>query len=159
MDEIVWAVSPRHESLESLAGYLERFAQDLFSVAGIRCRLDLPLQLPAWQMTAEMRHNLFLAFKEALHNVAKHSRASEAHIHLDVKGTYLELVVEDNGCGFVMGTPKTSPSDSSRRFSSGNGLENMAKRLEEIKGRCDIQTAPGQGTRVVFTVPLRTVEP
>ena len=57
MDEIVWAVNPKHDMLESLANYLEKFAQDFLASAGIRCRLDLPGQFPAWPLTAEVRHN------------------------------------------------------------------------------------------------------
>ena len=63
MDEIVWAVNPRHDSLEGLTSYLEKFAQDLLAAAGIRCRLDIPMEFPSWRPTADVRHNLFLAFK------------------------------------------------------------------------------------------------
>jgi signal transduction histidine kinase/ligand-binding sensor domain-containing protein len=154
MDEIVWAVNPRHDTLESLASYLEKFAQDLLATAGIRCRLDMPLQFPEWRLTAEVRHNLFLAFKEALHNVVKHSGA-EVHIRLTPKTASFELAVEDNGRGFALGTGD-KPSDKPGRFAAGNGLENMTRRLAEIHGHCDIQTAPGSGTKVVFTVPLKT---
>ena len=154
MDEIVWAVNPRHDTLEGLASYLEKFAQDLLATAGIRCRLDLPLQFPEWRLTAELRHNLFLAFKEALHNAVKHSAASEVHIRLVPKTAAFELAVEDNGRGFAPGTVGR-PSVDPGRLASGNGLENMTRRLAEIHGHCDIQSAPGQGTRVIFTIPLK----
>ena len=78
MDEIVWAVNPQHDTLDSLASYLGNFAQEYLGSLGIRCRLDVPLQLPHWPITAEMRHNVFLAFKEALHNVVKHSGATRS---------------------------------------------------------------------------------
>ena len=68
MDEIVWAVNPQHDTLDSLASYLGNFAQEYLVSINIRCRLDVPLHLPHWPITAEMRHNIFLAFKEALHN-------------------------------------------------------------------------------------------
>jgi signal transduction histidine kinase/ligand-binding sensor domain-containing protein len=155
MDEIVWAVNPRHDTMESLASYLEKFAQDLLATAGIRCRLDIPPQFPEWRMTSEVRHNLFLAFKEALHNVVKHSAASEVHIRLTPGTKSFELAVEDNGRGFVPGM-KGKVSDDPSRIASGNGLENMTRRLAEIHGLCNIQSAPGQGTKVVFTVPLKT---
>jgi signal transduction histidine kinase/ligand-binding sensor domain-containing protein len=158
MDEIVWAVNPRHDTLEGLASYLEKFAQDLLAAAGIRCRLDMPMELPAWRLTADVRHNLFLAFKETLHNVVKHSAASETYIRLIAKTTSFELVVEDNGRGFVPGGRAPSRPDDSSRLASGNGLENMRRRLAEIHGRCDLQSAPGQGTRVIFTVPLKIFE-
>ena len=156
MDEIVWAVNPRHDTLESLASYLEKFAQDLLATAGIRCRLNLPLQFPECRLTSEVRHNLFLAFKEALHNVVKHSAATEVHIRLSPQTASFELAVEDNGRGFVPGIQGPT-ADAPGRFASGNGLESMTRRLAEIHGRCDIQAAPGSGTRVVFTVPLKVV--
>ena len=100
MDEIVWAVDPQHDTLDSLTSYLGKLAQELMSAAGIRCRLDFPVHLPSWPLTAEVRHNLFLAFKEAIHNVAKHSAASEVQISLVIEPAAFTLIVEDNGCGF-----------------------------------------------------------
>ena len=155
MDEIVWAVNPRHDSLEGLTSYLEKFAQDLLAAAGIRCRLDIPLELPSWRLTADVRHNLFLAFKEALHNVVKHSGASETSIRLTTGSKSFELVVEDNGRGFKSDISREHLPNDSARLSAGNGLENMARRLAEIHGLCQIQSAPGQGTKVIFTVPLK----
>src|SRR5712664_3821276 len=84
MDEIVWAVNPKHDSLDSLVTYLGRFAQNFLSTAGIRCRLDEPPHLPAWTFTVEVRHNVFLAFKEALHNVVKHAGASEVQVSFEL---------------------------------------------------------------------------
>ena len=83
MDEIVWAVNPQHDTLDSLASYLGKFAQDFLR----RRRRQLPArscpsQLPAWPLTAEVRHNLFLAFKEALHNVVHHAAATEVRVSL-----------------------------------------------------------------------------
>ena len=63
MDEIVWAVNPRHDTLDSLAGYLSRFAYDFLSAANIRCRLKMPVQLPTRSLTAEVRHNFLRALK------------------------------------------------------------------------------------------------
>ncbi|MCX6895444.1 MAG: triple tyrosine motif-containing protein, partial [Verrucomicrobia bacterium] len=77
MDEIVWAVDPQNDTLEGLLNYLCKFAQEYLAVAGIRCRLDLPAQMPVWAVRAEVRHNLFLAFKETLNNILKHAGATE----------------------------------------------------------------------------------
>jgi signal transduction histidine kinase/ligand-binding sensor domain-containing protein len=145
MDEIVWAVNPQHDTPEGLVNYLEQFALEFLGAAGIRCRLDLPMQLPAWPLTAETRHNLFLALKEALHNAVKHAGATEVRIALTLEARTLTLSVEDNGCGFDPGTPN----------STGNGLENMRRRLEHIGGSCEIGRARGQGVKVVFIVPMR----
>jgi signal transduction histidine kinase/ligand-binding sensor domain-containing protein len=155
MDEIVWAVSPRHDTLESLATYLEKFAQDWLATAGIRCRLDLPLQFPEWHLTSEVRHNVFLAFKESLHNAVKHSGATEVLIRLAVKEKSFELSVADNGRGFIAGEKTKDAAAAQGRAASGNGLENMRRRLAAIGGSCEIQSAPGAGTQVVFSVQLK----
>ena len=147
MDEIVWAVNPRHHTIEGLA-VLEKFALDFLGAAGIRCRLDFPERSPSWPLTSEVRHNLFLAFKEALHNVVKHARAREALVELrmDADAGNLELAVGDEGRGFQTGQFNPSPD----RIDSGNGLENMRRRLKHVRGTCGIHSAPGKGTRVTF---------
>ena len=85
MGEIVWAVNPQHDTLDSLATYLQKFAQSFLQTANLRCRLDLPMELPSWTVNAEVRHNLYLAFKEALNNVVKHAAASEVRISLHLE--------------------------------------------------------------------------
>jgi signal transduction histidine kinase len=156
MDEIVWAVNPEHDSLDSLAIYLGKFAQDYLRASQIRCRLSIPEELPPWPVTAEVRHNLFLAFKEALHNVVKHSRATEVRVSLTLQTRAFVLTVQDNGRGF---SPELVPSRISAdpdRIESGHGLINMKMRLQEIYGRCEIQSVLQVGTTVTFDVPVKT---
>lgn len=154
MDEIVWAVNPRHDTLDSLAGYLSRFAYDFLSGADVRCRLDVPVQFPSAPLTAEVRHNLFLAFKEALHNVVSHATASEVQVALKLDGENLVLVVMDNGHGFAVSDSPSAIQTKRDRIMPGNGLANMKRRLAEIHGVCEIQSGSEQGTTVKFTVPL-----
>jgi signal transduction histidine kinase/ligand-binding sensor domain-containing protein len=153
MDEIVWAVNPEHDTLDSLVNYLGKFAQDYLGSLGIRSRLDLPVQLPQWQITAEVRHHLFLALKEALHNVVKHAAASEVSISLVTTHNSFTLTARDNGRGFVPGAWPQEPSPETGR-SSRNGLTNMRRRLEKIDGHCEIRSAPGAGTEVKFVVEV-----
>jgi len=150
MDEIVWAVNPKHDTLDSLVTYLGGFAQQFLSAAGIRCRLDVPVSLPAHALTSEVRHNVFLAVKEALHNVLKHAQATEVRISLEVQPQTFVLTIADNGRGFDTGQVKSNgePAARAARATGGNGLPNMRKRLEEIGGRCLWDTVPGEGTRV-----------
>ncbi|MCX6895300.1 MAG: sensor histidine kinase, partial [Verrucomicrobia bacterium] len=149
MDEIVWAVAPENDSLDSLANYLSGYAQELLSSAGIRCRLDLPVELPAWNLSAEWRHNVFLAFKEALNNILKHANATEVQIKLAVESSRFELSLTDNGKGFET----SPPGNQSPAARVGHGLTNMPKRLEKLGGKCAIESAAGKGTTVRLTVP------
>ncbi len=158
MDEIVWAVNPEHDTLDSLANYLGKFARNFLGSLAIRCRLDLPVQLPPWPVTAEVRHNLFLAFKEALHNVVKHAAASEVSISLTTDDRAFTLAIRDHGRGFVPGGLPGEPPGQPGHSATGNGLMNLRWRLAKIGGRCEIQSAPGQGTEVKFIVPVSSEE-
>lgn len=151
LDEIVWAVNPRHDSLDSLATYIVKFAQDFLGATNIRCRLEMPLQLPVWTLTAEVRHNLFLAYKEAINNVVKHADAQEVRVSLAISAEGFALCVADDGKGFDLG--KVSTGSQPDRL-GGNGLENMRRRLEEIGGVFEIDSRPGAGTRVAFKVKI-----
>lgn len=153
LDEIVWAIDPRHDTFDSLVGYMSRFAQELLGAANLRCRLDVPVDVPAWPLTAEIRHNLFLAFKEALTNVIKHAAAAEVRIALETRGPAFILFIRDDGSGFDREQP---PSSKERgRIATGNGLRNIERRLALIGGRCEISSAAGKGTTVSFVIPVQ----
>lgn len=144
LDEIVWTVNPKNDTLDKLADYLVHYAEEFFESTPVRCRLDVPADLPNHPLTAEVRHNLFLAFKEALNNVLRHAAAAEVWVQLAVHNDRLELTVKDNGRGF-----ETKPGDP-----RGNGLQNMRQRLDDIHGGFELTSAPGQGTVLKLSIPL-----
>jgi signal transduction histidine kinase/streptogramin lyase len=153
MDEIVWAVDPQRDTLVSLIDYISAYSEDFLRSAGIRCRMDFPASVPAMQIDAEMRYNLFLALKEALNNIVKHAQATEVWLRLHLTPGAFTLSIEDNGHGFEANNGgKTVVSID--RLNSGLGLPNLRKRLEAIGGRCVMQSSPGKGTRVEMTVLL-----
>jgi ligand-binding sensor domain-containing protein/signal transduction histidine kinase len=145
MDEIVWTINPQNDTLENLASYLFQHAQDFFQHTGVRCRLDLPADLPELPLSTQQRHNLFMAVKEALNNVLKHAHAREVRLGLAVAGDRLTITVADDGCGF-------SPDQVD---GSGNGLNNMRQRLERIGGRLTLDSRPGAGTRITLEAVAR----
>ncbi len=152
MDEIVWAINPRHDSIESVAAYFAEFVEEFLSPTDLHFRINFPLSLPAWPINAEVRHNLFLAFKEALNNVVKHSQASEVVVTLAIHAGGFALIVEDNGRGFE--TAVSGNGSDPAWATGGNGLNNIRQRLEDLGGRCVINSVPGQGTRVTFEIDL-----
>ena len=83
MREVVWAMNPQHDNLESLAGFLGQYTEQYLAAAGLRCRLELPVQAPAQAVSSHLRHQLYLVLKEALHNVVRHARASEVRLRLE----------------------------------------------------------------------------
>ncbi len=156
MDEIVWAVNPRHDTLESLTNYISSYAHDFLSTAHIRCRLALPLELPDISVRSEIRHNLFLAIKEALNNVVKHSKANEARLTLEFVPGGLRFVITDNGPGF---DPHRLNANGKNPRVTGDGLPNLVSRLKQIGGHSKLSSTPGEGTTVEFFVPLADSSP
>jgi signal transduction histidine kinase len=154
LDEIVWAVSPRHDTLESLLSYLTDLAEEFLGSAGIRARIHVPIQLPPWTLASGLRHNVFLATKEALNNVVKHAQATEVRLQLVIRADAFELTIEDDGCGFS--PPPTPPSSAER--SARHGLEGVKWRIESLGGKFLLDSAPGRGTRLTFTVPVNVGE-
>jgi signal transduction histidine kinase len=144
LEEIVWAVRPGSDSLQSLVDYIAHFANELSEDGRLPCRLDLPADLPSLALPPEMRHNIFLIVKEALTNALKHSVAREAQVQAKVVDGTLELVVRDNGRGF-------DPLDKTGK---GNGLGNMRRRAESMGGALAVESKPGQGTAIRLTVRI-----
>jgi ligand-binding sensor domain-containing protein/signal transduction histidine kinase len=146
LDEIVWAVNPANDTLEGLANYACKYAQEYLALAGLRYRAEVPTHLPRTDIPPEVRHNVFLAFKESVNNVVKHAHASEAWIRLRLSPGKFILEIEDNGRGLGGLDPKAAQMR--------NGLRNMRKRMEDIHGEFSISPGANGGTIVGLTVPL-----
>jgi signal transduction histidine kinase len=106
--------------------------------------LTVPPNLPRCSVPADVRHQLFLAFKEALNNAVKHAAASEIEIELATEPGQFQVLIADNGVGFDPACPRPG----------GSGLKNMRLRLEAIGGRLELSSQPRHGTRVRMTIPL-----
>jgi len=102
--------------------------------------------LPPHPISSQMRHHLFLATHEALTNILKHSGATRASISIISATDSFELKICDDGKGFKTVTGSPAPS--------GEGLNNIRRRLEAMGGECSIESAAGQGTTIRFIVPL-----
>ncbi len=145
LDEIVWTVNPSNDTLDGLVNYVCKYAQEYLALASLRYRLEVPPVLPNTPISPELRHNVFLAAKEAVNNVVKHSSATSAWLRLRLEPERFTLEIEDNGCGL--------PADAANK--GRNGLRNMRKRLEDIGGKFNLTPGAEGGTRVCLTAPLR----
>lgn len=150
MDELVWVVNPQKDHVENLVSYLAAFCEELLGMTVIRYRFDFPDETPNVPLSGHLRHRLFLAFKEALHNVVKHAQATEVRVRLRLTPRELVLTVEDDGRGFEMSNPRSALQKSV----GGNGIPNMQARLAEVGGTCRIESQPGAGTKVEMRVKL-----
>ena len=144
MDEVVWAVNSRRDTLRDFVSYVCKYAQLFLASTPVRCRLDVEPNMPAVAFDLPVRRNLFLAVKEALNNAAKHSEANELFLRILRRDRGLTVVVEDNGKGF----------DPAQIDWQRNGMTNMVQRMTEIGGECRVASAPAAGCCVEFIVPL-----
>ncbi len=142
--ETVWAVNPENDNLEALANYLCQMGNQLCSPAELRCRLEVP-ELPAnVTLSSQVRHNLIMAVKEAIHNVIKHARATEVRIRIAFEASVLSIRIQDDGCGY---DPAAHPP--------GHGLGNLRHRMENIAGSFTIEGRRGAGTDVCLRLPVK----
>jgi signal transduction histidine kinase len=156
LDEIVWAVNPHNDTLENLAAYLGHYATEYLQNTTVECELHIPQNLPHHPVSAEARHNLFLAFEESLNNALKHGHASRIRVDMRAEPAQFEITIEDNGCGFEVEKLTSARRDPAAATAKriGNGLQNLQQRLADVGGTCRVRSQPGQGTTVRLTVPL-----
>jgi ligand-binding sensor domain-containing protein/signal transduction histidine kinase len=148
LDEIVWTVNPSNDTLDGLINYVCKYAQEYLALAGLKYRLEVPPQLPHTSISPELRHNVFLAAKEAVNNLVKHAKASAAWVRLRLEPNRFVLEIEDNGRGLAPGA-----EDKGR-----NGLRNMRKRMEDVGGQFESGRGAEGGTKICLVAPLSTIK-
>ena len=142
MHDIVWLISPGMRTAGDLASRLRETAGLLLS--GLDWKLEVEGLGQGRQLSIEAQRDIFLVFKEVLHNIRQHAGAAKVDILLSQSARDLCLRVADDGCGFEAG--------GGRR---GRGLANIESRAKGCGGRLRVETAPGSGTTVTLTHPLK----
>jgi ligand-binding sensor domain-containing protein/signal transduction histidine kinase len=143
ISDIVWAIQPHKDRLSDLKQRMRRFAVDLLSARSVEAHWFLGDPGHDFELSPEVRQQLYLIFKESINNIAQHSGATEARINLHVVDRQLALEVSDNGCGME----RTNGQD-------GNGLKSMKLRAARLGGSLEVRSGAGQGTTVVFRTRL-----
>jgi signal transduction histidine kinase len=146
VDEIVWALNPSNDSIPRFAAYVGDFAQEFLHSADIGCHLSIPADLPDLPLPPKVRHELFLAIKEALHNILSHATASSARLEISMRGDHLRVLIADDGRGFDLASPAPG------RPGGGHGLANLRQRMLDVGGSLEIRSAPGAGTTIMLEV-------
>jgi signal transduction histidine kinase len=144
LDEIVWAINPRNDTIASLASYFGSYAQHFLDIASVTCGLDIAQDLPEHPLDPKFRQELFFAFKEALTNVVRHAHATQVWLRISVRDNLLIVEVSDNGRGF----------DPHKHHAGDDGIANMEDRLKSVGGECRITSNAHEGTTVCFRAPL-----
>ncbi len=143
LSDIVWNINPRYDDLQNLFIRMKRYAADILDGKNINGQFDFPENEPGRKLGMSQRRDLYLLFKEAVHNMAKYSKAQNAGITLKITANQLQLTIIDDGVGFDLNFDQ-----------KGNGLHNMKQRAANLKGELKINTEPGKGTRIELMMPL-----
>jgi signal transduction histidine kinase len=141
MNAIIWSMNSGNDTLDNLVSYIRSYSLEYFDGTPVECRLKVPDTIPTKELTGDKRRNVFLCLKETLNNTLKHAGASLVEIEIRT-GDDLFIRISDNGKGIDM--------DKLRQF--GNGLKNIARRMESIGGTYQIEN--NKGTVTTLILPL-----
>jgi ligand-binding sensor domain-containing protein/two-component sensor histidine kinase len=143
MDDIVWSINPMNDSMQRITARMREFATGVLEAKDIEVLFTVDEKVKDLRLDMESRRDFFLIFKEAVNNIAKYSGCRRTYIDITVNAHKLVMQIRDDGKGFDV-----------QQADSGNGLSNMKKRAESIKGTLAIESIPGIGTKVRLEAPL-----
>ncbi len=150
LDTLIWAVDPRHDTLEATVALLREHAVEAIEAGDAVAEVELPDPVPELVVPGAIRRTVLLVMREAVANALRHGGARRVTVRLGVEDGMLRLRIEDDGCGFEGGAG---------RKGGGHGLRNMAARAASVGGSVEIESAPGRGTAVTLVVPLEGAIP
>jgi signal transduction histidine kinase/ligand-binding sensor domain-containing protein len=152
MRDIVWAIDPYHDDLGNVVVRVRQFASDVLEPQNIKFDLQAPLELEKIKLDPEQRRHLFLIFKEAINNIARHADCTLVSLDITVSHNRLSAEIRDDGRGFSVVAATEAPTNGR---AGGHGLENMKSRAKELGGHLSVDSSPSRGTCLKLTIPLK----
>ncbi|MDV6236030.1 sensor histidine kinase [Leptospira ellisii] len=126
-----------------LEAAIRALSSDIFPPMDIEAELDLNLKS---NLQPKVANQVFRIVQEIFQNTIKHSQAKRIHLKIQIKGRQLFLDAKDDGIGFQ--------ERKVRARSSGFGLENIRRRVEDLNGKFKIDSSAGNGTKFTIRIPL-----
>ena len=148
INEIVWAMDPKYDTLENLLAYINNYASEFLESSVIGFHMHLSGNIPSVVINGKTRRTIFLIIKELLNNVVKHSESTHVEMEVGFEDKGITMMIHDNGKGF--------DSASIPRFK--NGINNMRRRVAEVGGKFNITSKPGEGVIIELMVPVNQSE-
>ncbi len=142
LDGVVWVINPKNDTLSSLVEYLASYAEEFLGKAQVACRVELPQDYVERVIASEIRHEVMLVVREVFNNAVRHGRPNEVLLRLIIARENLEILIQDDGCGF-------NPIQA-----RGNGLGNLKQRMSKLNGSCQIESTSGSGTSITLKLVL-----
>ncbi|AFH48591.1 NarL family signal transduction histidine kinase [Ignavibacterium album JCM 16511] len=148
MNEIIWALSPKHDDIQSLIFYLHHYTNKMIEQSNIQLHFHFPESIEEYKLSPEERRNIFLIFKEAINNLVKYSKARTVTVSFIIENKNLNFEIIDDGVGFS----ELNPLDNKiPRF----GLNNMKERANSIGAVLVIDSSYSKGTKIYFSLDLK----
>ena len=144
MDDIVWSINPKNDSLENLMLRIKRFASMLFEARDLNYTIAIDDSLKQVKLSMEYRQHIYLILREAINNLVKYSAGTTASINIKYENDLLSVMVTDNGKGFVQ-----------NKENQGNGILSMYNRAKLMKGELTITSRVNEGTAVCLKVKIK----
>lgn len=140
--DIIWSMKPGKEEFMTISTRIRNFVNDILGSTDIKYVIQTDSILDNLIKDITLRKNIILIIKEGVNNVAKYSKASQLNIKLGWVNNIISIEIIDNGIGFEINE------------TSGNGIANMRKRVEELKGHFKITSLPQKGTSIFANIPF-----
>jgi ligand-binding sensor domain-containing protein/signal transduction histidine kinase len=148
MRDIVWSINPQRDSVLEMTRKMRQHAEDILVPRGIAVNFTTGESDPEGAVSMDVRRELFLIFKEAVNNAARHSCCRNVDIAFVVSGNRVSIEMKDDGIGFNAEQPTQS-----------NGLANMQARAKRIGADFSFKSAPGLGTAISVELDRRASAP
>lgn len=159
MSDIVWAVNTKNDRFDQVMHRMKAFAIEILEPNDVTVHFDVSPGISQLQLDMQQRKNLYLIFKEVIHNAAKYAQCENVWVTLRFTHGHLRLEISDDGVGYEMQPVHDNHlndielNDSVKKM-GGNGMQNMYHRASELKGKVKMQSSSGHGTKVVLTFPV-----
>ncbi|HOZ89996.1 MAG TPA: two-component regulator propeller domain-containing protein [Bacteroidia bacterium] len=150
--DTVWVVKASNDNMSNLSLRMETYAASILGDADINFNFIVEENIQNLKINMAQRKNLFLIFKEAIHNIVKYSHCTQVDIHLSRNRGMTFLKIKDNGCGIDMAN-----NHSQTNGNGGNGLKNMASRAKDLNAEFQINSAPGKGTEITISLKQHAI--
>lgn len=137
MSDIVWAIKSENDRFENILRRMNAFASEILDAKSIALNFVCDETLATSRLSMKQCKNMYLFFKEAINNAARHTNATEVSVRIAKKSNHIEIAIEDNGKGF----------DVEQAY-HGNGMTSLRRRGEELGGSVNIQSRINVGTYV-----------
>jgi signal transduction histidine kinase/ligand-binding sensor domain-containing protein len=143
MDDIVWSINPKADTFESVILRMKEVANTLAEPLAIEVTFDYDESLNNENLPMLFKKNIYLIYKESIHNAIKYSGTKKIDVHLKKKHSKIVLTITDYGKGF----------DMSKEYNR-NGLKNIKQRAEEINGKIVMQSDKDIGSSIQLIISL-----